>query len=390
MLPELIGRTDPQNYELYLQDKISAVRQMFQEQGLILPEPAVYASQPEHYRMRCEFGVYKEDNDLHFVMYVKGSKPRQIILTDQFAGAHPAINQAMQALRELLRDSLVLRDWLFEADFLCAQSGETVIALQYHKKLDDTFAAAFKNLHEAINARSAAPVSLIARARKQQLVAGTDYVTECYHLKDKDITLRQVEGTFSQPNAGTCTHMLNFARACAAAGQDMDKAAGLRERDLLELYCGSGTFTVALADLFPKVLATEVARVPTETALHNLSENKLENVRLCRLSASEAAEALSGVREFRRLRLNKIDIHEYDFGTLLVDPPRSGIADAEALAFASRFDRIIYISCGPKSLAEDLKVLTQTHDICRCAFFDQFPYTSHLESGVLLVRKNLQ
>ncbi|MGN0894549.1 MAG: hypothetical protein ACI4ND_06080 [Succinivibrio sp.] len=45
------------------------------------------------------------------------------------------------------------------------------------------------------------------------------------------------------------------------------------------------------------------------------------------------------------------------------------------------------MSCGPASLASDLAYLTKTHNIEKLAFFDQFPYTDHLESGVLLTKK---
>ena len=53
----------------------------------------------------------------------------------------------------------------------------------------------------------------------------------------------------------------------------------------------------------------------------------------------------------------------------------------------SIFDKIIYISCNPETLARDVKKLLVTHDIIKVAAFDQFPYTHHLESGVFLVKK---
>ncbi|HBB77885.1 MAG TPA: tRNA (uridine(54)-C5)-methyltransferase TrmA, partial [Pseudomonas sp.] len=52
-----------------------------------------------------------------------------------------------------------------------------------------------------------------------------------------------------------------------------------------------------------------------------------------------------------------------------------------------RFERILYISCNPETLAQNIAQLHDTHRIERCALFDQFPYTHHMESGVLLVRR---
>jgi tRNA (uracil-5-)-methyltransferase len=47
----------------------------------------------------------------------------------------------------------------------------------------------------------------------------------------------------------------------------------------------------------------------------------------------------------------------------------------------------MYISCNPETLKENLDILSETHDITRFALFDQFPYTHHMEAGVMLERK---
>ena len=71
---------------------------------------------------------------------------------------------------------------------------------------------------------------------------------------------------------------------------------------------------------------------------------------------------------------------------MLVDPPRAGL-DARTLAQVAGFDHIVYISCNPRTLLENLRALAPTHRIERCAAFDQFPYTPHLECGVSLRRR---
>jgi len=78
-----------------------------------------------------------------------------------------------------------------------------------------------------------------------------------------------------------------------------------------------------------------------------------------------------------------IDLDDYQFSTVFVDPPRAGI-DVKTLQLIARFDHIIYISCNPETLADNLKVLCETHVIVRTALFDQFPYTDKIESGVWL------
>ncbi|CAK8743375.1 tRNA/tmRNA (uracil-C(5))-methyltransferase [Sodalis praecaptivus] len=79
-------------------------------------------------------------------------------------------------------------------------------------------------------------------------------------------------------------------------------------------------------------------------------------------------------------------MRSYRCETIFVDPPRSGL-DYETVSLVQAYTRILYISCNPDSLCRNLATLAVTHRIARLALFDQFPYTHHMECGVLLVRK---
>jgi tRNA (uracil-5-)-methyltransferase len=109
----------------------------------------------------------------------------------------------------------------------------------------------------------------------------------------------------------------------------------------------------------------------------------VQNVQVIKLAAEEVAQALQG-REFNRLV--DIDLNAYNFQTIFVDPPRSGLDDLTR-QLSAQFEHILYISCNPETLARDLGTLLQTHDLVASALFDQFPYSHHIESGVLLVKK---
>ena len=134
------------------------------------------------------------------------------------------------------------------------------------------------------------------------------------------------------------------------------------------------------------MLATEVSKSGIRALRENILLNECTNIAVARLSAAELSEAMRGERSFRRLQQDGIALAAYDFDTVFVDPPRAGIDDA-TLALLARFPRILYISCNPETLAANLAVLDATHRISTCALFDQFPFTPHIESGVLLVRR---
>ena len=84
--------------------------------------------------------------------------------------------------------------------------------------------------------------------------------------------------------------------------------------------------------------------------------------------------------------LKEIDLSNFNFSTIFLDPPRSGI-DSRTLKEVSSFNQIIYISCGFQSLMRDLKELNKTHKIKSGALFDQFPYTNHTETGFILEKR---
>ena len=154
--------------------------------------------------------------------------------------------------------------------------------------------------------------------------------------------------------------------------------------DLLEMYCGAGNFSMPLAVHFDNVIGTEIAKPSVQAAQYNIAANHLDNVKIVRLSAEEFTEAMNGERTFSRLE--GINLTEYNFTTVLVDPPRAGL-DVDSLKMIQGYDNIIYISCNPETLAENLSLLCETHAIANAALFDQFPFTHHIEAGVLLTKK---
>ena len=156
-------------------------------------------------------------------------------------------------------------------------------------------------------------------------------------------------------------------------------------RDLLELYCGHGNFTIPLAAKFNRVLASEISKSSIANARINCELNGVRNAQFVRLSADELMGAFAHRREFERLK--GIDIFSYDFSHVLIDPPRAGL-EPSVIDFIKNFQNLIYISCNPQTLFENLRSLCVTHEVRRFAIFDQFAHTAHIECGVLLKRRS--
>jgi 23S rRNA (uracil1939-C5)-methyltransferase len=148
------------------------------------------------------------------------------------------------------------------------------------------------------------------------------------------------------------------------------------ESRVLDLYCGLGNFTLALARSAGHVVGVEGDAALVERARHNARRNGLGNVEF-------HFGDLSKPMELPPAWLRGPYTH------ILLDPPRVG-AVPEMLAAVARLapERLLYVSCHPGSLARDLAVLVHEHGFVleSAGVVDMFPHTAHVESMALLRR----
>ena len=362
-----LSNIKPDQYNTQLSDKVSTIEQTFAQ--FDIPSIDIFESPKLAYRMRCEFRVWHDGDDLFHIMFNQETKEK--VRIDHFPPASALISELMTDIIEELKPNETLRRKLFQIDYLSTLSGEILVSLLYHKQLDEEWEAEAKQLLERLRAKY--KIDLIGRARKQKIVLDKEYVVEKLTVDGKEYIYKQVENSFTQPNAKVNEHMLSWA-----------KNAIEYKGDLLELYCGNGNFSIALADKFDKVLATEISKPSVASAQYNIEQNKIDNLKIIRMSAEEFTEAMAGTRTFSRLE--GIDLNDYNCETIFVDPPRAGL-DSETVKMVSKYKNIIYISCNPETLHNNVEELSNTHKVERFAVFDQFPYTHHLECGVVLTRK---
>ncbi len=356
---------DPAGYAEQLATKVAHFKTLFAP--IPMPETRVFASEPRHYRMRVEFGIWHQGEDLDYTMS-DPENPKQKVFLSTFPPADQRICEAMPRLREYLIPRPALRHRLFRVDFLATLSGELMITLIYHRRLGDDWLPEAQGLAQALNAQ------VIGRSRGQKIVLERDWLLESFEFRGRQLKYQQIEGSFTQPNGQVNRQMLGWA---------YDQAAGIGG-NLMELYCGNGNFTLALAPQFEQVLATEVSKTSVHAAQYNIGLNGTDNIRVVRISSDEISAALAGTAEFNRLK--EIDLGPFRQGTLFVDPPRSGL-DETTLALARQFEHILYISCNQETLFANISALQETHEITASAVFDQFPFTHHLECGLVLRKR---
>ena len=367
-----IGVIDTSQYDTQLVEKLTLIQSQFE--SLTIPDIQVYRSPVNHYRYRAEFRVWHDGDDMYHIMFNPEDKSK--IRIDQWEPAGKTIFNLMPVLIEKLKSQPALRRKLFQIDYLATLSGEILVSLLYHRQLDADWMTAIQQLKAELS--ESLNINFIGRARKQKINVERDFVIEKLTVQDREIAYQQIENSFTQPNPFVNQHMLTWA--CEVTGQSSNQ-----QKDLLELYCGNGNFTLALSNNFKRVIATEIAKSSVKSANYNAELNHIDNVTVLRMSSEEFAEARNGRGKYVK-KLNEIGFDDYDINTVLVDPPRAGLDD-ETVRQISQYDEIVYISCNPDTLKNNLDELYKTHRIEHFAIFDQFPYTHHIESGVKLVRK---
>ncbi|MDO4270297.1 MAG: 23S rRNA (uracil(1939)-C(5))-methyltransferase RlmD [Eubacteriales bacterium] len=169
-------------------------------------------------------------------------------------------------------------------------------------------------------------------------------------------------------------YQVNHAQAERLYACALDFAALSGEETVVDLYCGAGTITLALAKRAGRVIGVEIVPEAVENAKQNARRNGVENAQFICADAGQAAQMLAadGVRP----------------DVLVVDPPRKGLDEAARDAVLKmQPPRIVYVSCDPATLARDIKEFAGAgYRLETARAFDLFPRTSHTECCVLLQR----
>ena len=312
-------------------------------------KPSIHTSPASGYRARSEFGFSKDA----YTMIEDGKK----VYMDTSNIPHSSIQKVMSDLLALINASEIVKKKLFQVNF--RTSGIKVLAsLIYHRPLDEDWKAEALKIQNALS-----DVSIIGRSKKAKVLVGDEDLEITYEINGSSFKILQNDLVFFQPNIYLYPLMMEFITGRLES-----------PKDLLELYCGCGGFTLTLASRFNKIFATENNRHSIRLLKESIELNGMSNIEIARLSDDETASALSKERPFRRLE--HIDLDSYDFSHILVDPPRAGLSE-ETISLSKGFENMIYISCNPETFIRDLEKLNR--EIKSIAVFDQFANTQHLE-----------
>ena len=299
------------------------------------------------FRSRCEFSYGKN----HYVMHDINEK----IYIKTFKDASLDIQNLMPVLLKRINENNEVNHKLFQVNFRSNQHNKIMVTMIYHKIIDKSLVNLVNQISDDLK------VNIIIRSKNYK------YETRGLYLDDtliyKNLKIYQTDNTFTQSNKYLVDKMI-FKVIDFIENPD----------DLLELYCGIGTFTIPLSFIFNKVLATENNRNSIKCLKKSLKENNISNIHNARLSSDEVSELFKG-KFFNRM--NSKSISDFNFSHILLDPPRSGLTE-DVINLASNFKNIIYVSCSAETYIRDINLI-RSHKITNIELFDQFPNKNHLE-----------
>lgn len=341
-----------------------------------LVKPIIGMENPYRYRNKMEL-TFGKDGGLG--MHQQGNYRRVIDMED-----------SILAPKEMVEIKQLVGQWQKDYQFpgldkdtkegllcnlLIRQSFETgeMMVVIYAMQPPEKYAEAIKDLSERLLAAHPRIVSfqwLVKKGGTERsydndvyLIHGRDYINDTL----LGFKFRIWPDTFFQVNPVQAEKMVNTALEMAQVQPDMR---------VLDLFCGIGTFSLPLARASNELAGIEIVENSIASARRNAVDNQLDNTYFMASDARTGMKALPEV-------WGQPDL-------LLLDPPRNG-AGGKVMRAIGRLgtDRIVYVSCGPKSLASDLVwLMDYGYGIVEVQPIDQFPHTAHLETIVLLQKKN--
>lgn len=249
-------------------------------------------------------------------------------------------------------------------------------------------------------------VQVVGRWKGKVLAVDRAFVKEQLRLLDGERVMeyKQPLGSFSNPNGHVNILVLDWLERC------LDECVGTCEgRLLLEMYSGyvlnistrtmlsclsryllfiltfcaiimkrGGNHTKVLGSRFSHLVCVELDGTLCSAARENCAGECMKDARL--------SVVQSHCESFSKRVLRVLGDKLLTQGVALVDPPRAGL-DPSTITLVSRFEWILYISCNPTKLEENLAVLKSSHEVVRVAAFDAFALTRHLEVACLLRKR---
>ncbi len=203
-------------------------------------------------------------------------KNNDYILMDKFNIASESIYNIQPKLLKLINENQIISKNLFQVNFRSNNDGDILVTLIYRKPINDDLCKSIDRIGKSLG------IMINVRSKKALKTHVIDFY-ERFNSKSLSLKIFQSDKTFFQPNKYIYPKMYEFIENMIDS-----------PKDLLELYCGVGSFSLPLSHKFKKIFASENNRESINMLNKSLVINNITNVCVARLNAEEVIEVFSG------------------------------------------------------------------------------------------------
>lgn len=328
-------------------------------------EIKVFSGQEYFYRNRMDFIFQPQGLGLR-----KKGRWDKIIPIEQCVIAEKPINELMKEIQSSFRDCDAFDVKKHRGTFRYAVIRTTPIdsSLSFVLNSDSSkLAQAVEKVKDFAKVSTAKNVLITYVPSNSDMSISSEY----FVVKGKDTLETNFLGrSFSHSIQGFFQNNHAMAEQMQSYVKELLSNYETKNRALLDLYGGVGTFGITNAEQFKEVIIIESVKEAIDQAKKNIERNQIKNIKALVLDAKQ---------------LSHVEMKTNFF--VITDPPRIGM-DQKTIATLNQQkpECIIYISCNPEQLGKDLPKLKE-YKIKSSALFDLFPQTPHSEAIVELVRK---
>jgi len=251
--------------------------------------------------------------------------------------------------------------------------------------------------------------SNVILGKETELIEGKDYIEEVLDEKIFHISAE----SFFQVNPLTAQKMFSEVRKIveeklsirSSSNRHCEQSEAIHQQSMnewiassqaprndisiLDVYAGSGSFSMYLNDITSNITAVEESESSVNDGLENLKRNNIENITFVQGNADDVLKKMTGGEQEPENEDDEPIITEpQTFDIVLLDPPRKGCSESvieSVKKLAGKY--IIYISCNPSTLARDVKLLSDNFIPEFIQPVDMFCHTYHVESILVLTKK---
>ncbi len=201
------------------------------------------------------------------------------------------------------------------------------------------------------------------------VISGPGYIEEEIGLEDPSLPQDQKIRYRISPNAFFQTNPHAAPLLLQTVAEYLGDLSG---KTFLDLYCGTGFFSLALAGKAEKTIGVELVEEAIKDAQANAELNNLSNKVTYLAQPAENVDWLA-----------------YNADVVLLDPPRAGLhpSTLSDLLKPNAPEHVVYVSCNYKNLARELAILQNHYDVLGITAIDMFPHTPHVEVVANLQKK---